>query len=612
MPEKRYPPIHKALKKYYGYDSFRPGQEDLIHALLDGRDVFGIMPTGAGKSVCYQIPAIFMKGITLVISTLISLMKDQVASLNAAHIPAAYLNSSLTFGQYKKALYFASQGKYKIIYVAPERLNTPGFLDFVSKVEISMIAVDEAHCVSQWGQNFRPRYLEIARFAQTLPRRPIMAAFTATATGPVKDDILRLLGLRNPKMMVTGFDRPNLFFEVRETRDKFSDLEKFVSEHRFESGIVYCLTRKDAEEVSRRLSDQGFPAACYHAGLSDAQRSKAQDDFLYDRVSIMCATNAFGMGIDKSNVRYVVHYSMPSSLENYYQEAGRAGRDGAPAHCLLLFSPADIHTNQFLIERSCEENENGEEQMMRELARLKAMVSYCKTPMCLRSTILQYFGESSTGSCDKCSNCTSEWIEEDITEKAIHIHEGIESLPHAYGMNLLIDFFKGRDLKKLRDLGAYSLKGYRSLSKLSPDQIRMILDSLLMQGYLNRSADKYQTIFETPRMREAIENKEKIVMRRKKSKHDIHHGPASSSKRSDVPELFRKLRDVRLNLARENKLPPYLIVTDATLMALIEARPANLEELLQVSGFGQVKVERYGQAFLDALHESTAETTNGD
>lgn len=604
MSEKRYPPIHKALKKYYGYDSFRPGQEKLIHALLDGRDVFGIMPTGAGKSVCYQIPAIFMKGITLVISPLISLMKDQVAALNAAHIPAAYLNSSLNINQYRKALYFASQGKYKIIYVAPERLNTPGFLDFVSKVEISMIAVDEAHCVSQWGQNFRPSYLEIAQFAKSLPKRPIIAAFTATATGPVKDDIQKLLELENPEMMITGFDRPNLYFEVRQTRDKFSELENFLAQHRYESGIVYCLTRKDVEEVCRKLCDQGFPATAYHAGLPEAQRSNAQDDFQFDRVGIIICTNAFGMGIDKSNVRYVVHYSMPSSLENYYQEAGRAGRDGAPAQCVLLFSPADIHTNQFLIEHSCEENQSGEEQLLREMARLKAMVSYCKTPMCLRSTILQYFGESSSGSCGNCSNCQSEWIEEDVSSQASHIHEGLESLPHAYGMNLLIDFFKGRDLKRLRELNASKLKGYGSLKSQSPDQIRMILDSLLMQGYLGRSSDRYQTVFETPKLAEAIENEEKILVRRKKTKSDHHHAPTTSQKRSDVPKLFKKLREVRLALARKNSLPPYLIVSDASLMALIEARPETKEDLLQVSGFGQVKVERYGQAFLDALHEA--------
>ncbi len=603
MSEKRYPPVLKALKKYYGYDQFRPGQPELIKALLDGRDVLGIMPTGAGKSVCFQIPAIFMPGITLVISPLISLMQDQVAALLQAHIPAAYLNSSLTFAQYKKALYFAKQGRYKIIYVAPERLNTPGFLDFAQSVDISMIAIDEAHCVSQWGQNFRPSYLEISKFANSLKKRPIMAAFTATATGPVKADMLRLLELKNPKVLVTGFDRKNLYFEVQKPRNKFAALENFLEKHSHESGIIYCLTRKETEEVCDRLNEQGFLCTRYHAGLSLEERAANQEAFLYDKVPLIAATNAFGMGIDKSNVRFVVHYSMPSSLENYYQEAGRAGRDGAPAHCLLLYSGSDLMTNKFLIERSNEETEN-EDQKRRELHRLNQMQGYCTTPMCLRSYILQYFGENSSGHCSNCSNCTSEWITEDITEPAQQIAEAIRRLPRAYGITMMIDFLKGKDIAKLRKSNLTSVPGFGALHTLSDEKIRMVLEGLLIQGYLTRSVDQYQVISSTQKLALALKNNEKIVFQRKASLEDRKkkkkEKTTPSGSASSI-ELFEKLKTVRRQLATKYDLPPYLIFSDATLLSMAQKLPTDEDSLLEVSGVGAFKLERYGKAFLTAI-----------
>lgn len=603
MEPRQYPPVAKALKKYYGYDSFRPGQLDLIHALLDGKDVLGIMPTGAGKSVCFQIPAIFMPGITLVISPLISLMKDQVAALNQAGIPAAYLNSSLTFAQYKKALYLAKMGKYKIIYVAPERLNTPGFLDFASSVTISMIAVDEAHCVSQWGQNFRPTYLEIPKFAAALAQRPVMAAFTATATGSVREDMIRQLDLHDPQLLVTGFDRKNLFFDVRQPKDKFSALLRFLEDHPHESGVIYCLTRKETEEICRRLNEQGYPCTRYHAGLSNEERSQNQDDFLYDRVRLITATSAFGMGIDKSNVRFVVHYAMPPSLENYYQEAGRAGRDGANAYCLLLYGPGDWNTNKFLIENS---NEDNEEQLQWDMNRLRAMDAYCKTPMCLRSTLLQYFGESSQGHCDACSNCQSSWISEDITKEATTILKCLHELPYAYGVSTITEVLKGSDREKIRSSRLNTISSYGALKDLTARRIRLILDFLLIKGYLIRSDDHYQTIRASALFEQAIGIKETIEMKRKHEGHESHLSkPAIHSDDSEKADtLFSQLRALRTKIARSLSLPPYLVFSDSTLLEMVRHKPQSPAQMLEINGVGPVKMKKYGQPFLDLICES--------
>lgn len=430
---------YDVLKKYFGYDSFRDGQEALIDGLLEGRDVFGVMPTGAGKSMCYQLPALMFKGITLVVSPLISLMKDQVAALNQAGVYAAYLNSSLTQGQYFKALDFAKKGKYKIIYVAPERLLTDSFLGFAVNADISFVSVDEVHCVSQWGQDFRPSYLKIVAFLDMLPRRPVVGAFTATATKEVRDDVMRILKLNNPKIVITGFDRKNLAFYVKHAKDKKAALLKLLREHYGDSGIVYCITRKQVEEVYEMLSERGMEVSRYHAGMPDEERRRNQEEFSYDRTRIMVATNAFGMGIDKPDVRFVVHYSMPKNMESYYQEAGRAGRDGEKADCYLLYSPQDVHTNRFFIENNRENDELSEAElesvMEKDRERLKKMVFYCHTKYCYRRYMLNYFGEKAESFCGGCGNCIKKLEHEQNQEKPqkypVRVNDGQLAVPDA-------------------------------------------------------------------------------------------------------------------------------------------------------------------------------------
>ncbi|WP_289292384.1 RecQ family ATP-dependent DNA helicase, partial [Sporofaciens musculi] len=413
---------YEILRKYFGYDTFRNAQETLIDNILEGKDTLGIMPTGAGKSLCYQIPALLMDGITLVISPLISLMKDQVGSLNQAGIHAAFLNSSLTVNQYYKALSFAKQGRYPIIYVAPERLVTDEFLDFALNSNIVMVAVDEAHCVSQWGQDFRPSYLKIVEFIQRLPKRPIVSAFTATATKEVRDDIIDILELQSPMVITTGFDRNNLYFGVMTVKDRYSAIRNYLEMHNSDSGIIYCLTRKQVEEVCERLMKDGFLATRYHAGLSDEERRRNQDDFIYDRIPIIVSTSAFGMGIDKSNVRFVLHYGMPKNIESYYQEAGRAGRDGEPAECILYYSSRDVITNQLFIDNNQDNIElDAVTRAMvkeRDKERLKKMTFYCFTNECLRDYILKYFGEYGSNYCGNCSNCMTQFEQVDVTEIA--------------------------------------------------------------------------------------------------------------------------------------------------------------------------------------------------
>ena len=412
--------INQTLKQYFGYDSLRTGQEELINGILEGHDVLGIMPTGAGKSLCYQLPALMLKGITLVISPLISLMSDQVKALNQAGVHAAYINSSLTENQIRMALSYASQGRYKIIYVAPERLNTPRFLDFACNADISMLTVDEAHCISQWGQDFRPSYLEIADFLTRLPRRPVVSAFTATATERVKNDIVASLGLNNPVTMVTGFDRPNLFFRVvtrKRGSQKDNSIINYVKKHEDESGIIYCVTKKNVDNLYALLNEHGILAGRYHAGLSNEERKQNQEDFTYDRIRVMVATNAFGMGIDKSNVRYVLHYNMPQSLEYYYQEAGRAGRDGEEAECVLFFSKQDIMINKFLLQNkaSAGDGTSDMQKTANDQRKLQQMINYCETDKCLREFILSYFGDTTPCICNKCSNCVVVDDEEEET-----------------------------------------------------------------------------------------------------------------------------------------------------------------------------------------------------
>jgi ATP-dependent DNA helicase RecQ len=438
---------YEILRKYFGYDTFRNAQETLIDNILEGKDALGIMPTGAGKSLCYQIPALLMDGITLVISPLISLMKDQVGSLNQAGIHAAFLNSSLTVNQYYKALGFAKQGRYPIIYVAPERLVTDEFLDFALNSNIVMVAVDEAHCVSQWGQDFRPSYLKIVEFIQRLPKRPIVSAFTATATKEVRDDIIDILELQSPMVITTGFDRNNLYFGVMTVKDRYSAIRNYLEAHNSDSGIIYCLTRKQVEEVCERLMKDGFLATRYHAGLSDEERRRNQDDFIYDRIPIIVSTSAFGMGIDKSNVRFVLHYGMPKNIESYYQEAGRAGRDGEPAECILYYSSRDVITNQLFIDNNQDNIElDAVTRAMvkeRDKERLKKMTFYCFTNECLRDYILKYFGEYGSNYCGNCSNCMTQFEQVDVTEIARALISCVESSRQRYGTTVIIDTVHG-------------------------------------------------------------------------------------------------------------------------------------------------------------------------
>ena len=486
------------LKKYFGYDEFREGQEELIDNILSGKDTLGIMPTGAGKSLCFQIPALLLQGITLVISPLISLMKDQVSALNQAGVHAAFLNSSLTYNQYRLALQYAKEGRYKIIYVAPERLTTDEFIDFAVNSNISMISIDEAHCVSQWGQDFRPSYLKILEFIDLLPVRPIISAFTATATKEVKEDIIRILKLEDPFVLTSGFDRSNLSFSIEHPKNKYEATHTYVSNNNGKSGIIYCLTRKEVEEVCNNLDREGYSVTRYHAGLSDKERRDNQDDFIYDRKLIMVATNAFGMGIDKSNVRFVIHYNMPKNIESYYQEAGRAGRDGEPSQCILLYGGKDVVTNQFFIDNN---NDNEElDYQTRELVkerdreRLKKMTFYCFTNDCLRDYILRYFGEYGDSYCGNCSNCLTKFEDRDVSFIAKQLIGCVESCRQRFGIGVIVDTVHGSKAAKLRQNGMVRNNYYGSLAEEPTYYIRQVLNYLIVNNYLQLTNEKYSVL----------------------------------------------------------------------------------------------------------------------
>lgn len=600
------------LKTHFGYDTFREGQEAVIDALLAGKDVLAVMPTGAGKSICYQVPALMMKGITLVISPLISLMKDQVRSLNQAGISAAYLNSSLTQGQYFTALRYAKAGRYPIIYVAPERLTTDVFLDFALSAEISMIAVDEAHCVSQWGQDFRPSYLKIAEFVAQLPKRPVISAFTATATKEVREDIARLLDLKDPFCTTTGFDRENLYFAVKTPKDKYKEVHDYILEHPDDSGIIYCLTRKLVEEVCGKLIRDGISATRYHAGLSDEERRNNQDDFIYDRCHVMVATNAFGMGIDKSDVRYVIHYNMPKNMEGYYQEAGRAGRDGDPAECILLYGGKDVVTNQYLIERGQENQEMdaATQQLIRERdqERLRQMTFYCFTHDCLREYILKYFGEYGKSYCGNCLNCQTEFVEQDITEEAKAMMRCVQSCGQRYGVNVILDTIRGASTAKIQQYHMEKNPAYGDCAKVPVHKLRQIFNYLVLRDYLALTDDSYTIVKLTGSSESLLEGEKHLTMKmpkeqelRKKEKRS-RLSKASAGKIGEQDEtLFQRLRALRLEIAREEKIPPYMVFSDKTLIHMCILKPGNEEEMLNVTGVGRHKFEKYGKRFIDAV-----------
>lgn len=608
------------LKHYFGYDSFRPGQEKLVDAILAGQDVLGIMPTGAGKSLCYQVPALLMSGITLVVSPLISLMKDQVGALNQAGVHAAYINSSLTDNQIAKALAFAKQGRYKIIYVAPERLETWGFIDFATHVEISMITVDEAHCISQWGQDFRPSYLKILEFLKKLPYRPVLTAYTATATAEVRDDIMDILNLRDPFVLTTGFDRENLYYAVKRPRDKYRELLSYLKEKEEKmpgsSGIIYCLSRKNVEEVCYQLREDGFSVTRYHAGLSDEERKENQEDFIYDRKQIMVATNAFGMGIDKPDVRFVVHYNMPKNMESYYQEAGRAGRDGEPAECILYYAPIDNRTNRFLIENG-EENEELDAitkqiVMERDWERLRQMTFYCYTKECLRHYILNYFGEQISGYCGNCLNCLTEFETVDATMEAKAIIQCIRDCYRDFGLSTIVDILKGSKSQKVLSRHLDENSQYGALASESIARIRQIINEMLVYGYLEMTDDEYPVLsvaditkiddnwnFEIKIPKEVEKEKEERKIQTKKRK---KAGAVAALAEEDT-ELFEALRVLRRMIASEQKIPPYMVFSDKTLVHMSTMKPSNDEEMLEVNGVGEHKLQKYGERFLNEIQK---------
>lgn len=590
------------LKDYFGHDSFRDGQEQIVDALLDGRDALCIMPTGAGKSMCYQIPALLFDGVTIVVSPLISLMKDQVGSLVQSGVPAAYINSSLSYPQFLRVLSNVEHGKYKIIYVAPERLLTDGFLDACKKIKISMVAVDEAHCVSQWGQDFRPSYLKIISFVESLANRPIVGAFTATATSDVKEDIKKILRLENPFEITTGFDRPNLFFGVIKSSSKDEKLIDLIRERGDRSGIVYCATRKNVESVCELLCDNGFLATRYHAGLDEYERRKNQEDFVFDRKNIMVATNAFGMGIDKSNVTYVIHYNMPKNIESYYQEAGRAGRDGGEADCILLYSPKDVRLNRFMIENSegndeltIEENEQIRE---RDFERLKHMTFYSTTNDCLRGFILRYFGGDKKAYCGKCSNCLSVHKLVDVTIDAQKIMSCIARTGQRYGKTVICDVLKGSKSEKILKAELNNQSTYGIMKEVTARHIFGTIDFLAEKEYI--SADNETEVLKLlPKSRDVLFGRERLVMKKVENSEKV-----VKTHRPEVPvnsELLDALKALRKGIASKKSVPAYVIFTDATLIDMCKKCPETPDEMLEVSGVGRTKLEKFGKQFLEEI-----------
>ena len=595
------------LKTYFGYSSFREGQEEIINTILSGRDALAIMPTGAGKSLCYQVPALLLPGITLVISPLISLMQDQVKSLNEAGIHAAYINSSLTEGQINKALSFAAKGVYKIIYVAPERLETASFLAFALHTPISMVTVDEAHCISQWGQDFRPSYLKIINFVEQLSGNPVLSAFTATATEVVKNDIARILKLKNPNIIITGFDRKNLYYQVEHLTGKQKDtfILNYIENHPNESGIIYCATRKNVDTLYEKLLKQGISVTRYHAGMNTDVRKKSQDDFIYDRVQIVIATNAFGMGIDKSNVRFVIHYNMPQSMENYYQEAGRAGRDGEPASCILLFSTQDVMISKMLLGSKDFEGMNlAEMEQVRhqDARRLQLMEGYCMTTSCLRNYILEYFGESTEHPCDNCGNCHQEFTEMDMTQDAKWVIGCISEMHGRYGQALVIGTLLGSKKARLREIGATSYNCYGMLKNRTESDLRLLISQMVQMGYIVQTEGEY-SVLKVGNIEELQRKNAQIMVKKFKEKEKISAAKNRKNPYANtyLPALFEALRQLRLQIAKEESVPPYIVFADKTLIDMCEKLPQNEEEMLDVSGVGQNKLKKYGQRFLQEI-----------
>lgn len=586
------PSLITTLKKYFGYDTFRDHQEEIITSILKGHDTMAIMPTGAGKSLCYQLPAILSDATTIVISPLISLMKDQVDYLNSIGVSATYLNSSLTGSKFKERLHGIYENQYKIIYVAPERLETDGFMNAINSLAIpcKQVIIDEAHCVSRWGHDFRPSYTRIREFIESLENRPTIAAFTATATETVRKDIAISLGLNQPNMFVTGFDRENLEFKVFINVQKDQYIKEFIREHKTDTGIIYAATRKECERIHTMFEKAGMVSAIYHAGLSDKERNQAQEDFIYDNVPVMIATNAFGMGIDKSNVRYVIHYNMPRDLESYYQEAGRAGRDGLPSECILLYSAGDTAVQKYFID----EGAISPDRKSHEYKNLQIMESYCHTTTCLRKYMLEYFGDhTGADNCANCSVCNNETEEKDVTLEVQMILSCINKSGQRFGRSIIVDTLRGSKNKKVLNFHLDKLKTYGLMTNYSKEQIDLFMNKLIAEGYLHKTEEQYPILKLTNLSIPLLKNQGTVTMAM----------PKKAKKKAVQNDLLTKLKELRKEYARKEGYPPYVIFHDATLLEMCSRMPRTLEELGEIKGVGENKREKYGESFLKVILE---------
>lgn len=595
----------RMLETYFGYTSFRPAQEAPIASLLRNEDVIGIMPTGAGKSICFQIPALCKAGLTIVFSPLISLMKDQVDGLLVQNIPAALINSTLTQAEFNKTMYEVRSGKIKLLYIAPERLGSNFFCNVLRALPIAQVIVDEAHCISEWGHDFRPSYRLIGEWLNSLPKRPIVGAFTATATKYVENDIKKLLGLDKANVYVTGFDRPNLSFSVIRTPKRMDYVVHYVRQHANENGIIYCATRKDVDRVYENLTRAGIKVGHYHGGLSDEVRREMQNAYADDKLQVMVATNAFGMGIDKSNVRYVLHYQMPRNMESYYQEAGRAGRDGAPAECILLYSGQDVQVHKYLIEQSIETPERQEV----ELRKLQSMIDYCFCSNCLRKYMLNYFGESTVWTtCDNCSSCKGSGDKVNVTKEAKAIFRAIMGTDERYGSSMITSIVRGERTDRIMRAGHDALPVFGLLSNVDEKSIKGLIQQFVASGYLRSSSGKYPVLSLTAGAEEVLGGHKEVEeirqhvsvpSRTSRSTSTTSRGKSSSG----AGGLFEHLRQHRKRLAEEAGLRPYLIFPDTVLIDLANLRPTTLGEFGNVKGVGEAKLKKYGLSFLQAISE---------